>query len=1568
MQRPISLIVLTLFLLNSLLLHSQTYSWGNLPFGGGGFVSAVIVHPTTANVIYARTDVGGLYRWENTTKTWTPLTDWVSTSEMGYLGVESVALDPQNPAKVYALVGLDYFNSGKTAILISNDYGATFTSVVVTSQFTAHGNGDGRQTGERLAVDPNNSKILYCGTRSNGLFKSTDAGLTWSKVSSFPVSTTSNGNGICIVQFDGSSVSGGVTQKIYAGVSQTGSSVYVSTNGGTSWSAVSGQPTTYMPHRMALSGGTLYVTYANAAGPSITSAGGYIYKYSGSTWTNISPSTTTFNYGGISVVGSTILASTVSMWYTQPTWPSGSGTPYGDRIFISTNGGASWTDLMDKSLFAFNNNGIPWITNHALHWAGCAIIDPLNTSRAFVTSGNGLFMTENLTSTAISTWKFMCKGLEETVPLDMVSTASGYPATVIGDYDGAVYPNMVTYPSMHSPEIGSTYGIDCAPDNSLMVRVGGTGSNTPMYYSTNKGVSWTAFATLPNSSYYRGKAAISATGGIVVWSPSNSSTLYKTTNKGSSWTSVSGISLSDAYPVADQVNANKFYVLNGTTIYVSTDGGSTFSAKGTTATGAKKKIRTAPGVEGDLWVACGTGGLYRSTNSGTSFSKLTTIDSCIAVGFGKAATGKTFPTVYAWGTVNKIEGIYRSIDAGATWVRINDDAHEFGGTANGEFVIGDMNTFGTVYMSTAGRGVVYGVESGSSACLQPSLGIDTSLCGLSVPYTLNSNTLTATNVTYKWYKDGIVISAATAPTYSISVAGTYKVERDSSTCAKSDEIIITAALPTLNLGADQDICSATSVTLDAGISKSGYTYQWSKNATTISGATSKTYVATTGGTYSCTVSASNCTAVTDAIVVTNKLLDITPDTVCASGGIASLVVNTTGGPFEWYNVATNGTALATAATYSPTITATTTYYVKDAGGTSYTIGKTAQDDGGTSWNTNTFTDLTTQLNVTVTQAITLQSVSVYVQTAGTNVTIRFLSGTTIAYTYTATNQSAGLQVIPVNFALVPGTYVMDAVGTSNNLYLQSTLGSFPYSLANYISFSNAQSWASAYYGMFYNWKLKVGSTCVRTPVTALVSSSVPCADSQAPTTPGLITFGTVTQNSIVVNWTASTDNIAVTGYEVWVNGVLSTTVTGLTTTLSGLTCNTVYSIQIRAKDAAGNYSAYNAVASTTTLVTVAPTLTTPINYCQNATATALTATGSSLKWYTVAINGTALSAAPTPITTVTGTTTYYVSQTVSSCESQRTSIVVVVNSLPTISLGSDVVLCLGNATTLTASGGASYIWSNSKTTTSITVSPTSSITYTVTGTNSMNCSSTDAVVVTVNAVPQAPTVISPVNYAQNDIATVMTATGVNLLWYTDAATGIGNATAPTPSTLQAATTNYYVSQTINSCESSRSLITVVVKAKQTISLVAGWNLISFYVRPVDSSLATVFGGLGTNLICAKTADAFYNPSQLSYYNSLLKIEIGKAYLVKVTTAQTFTLTGDTIGTVSVSLKKGWNMLGFPKQTQVVINTSVSGITTNINTIKNFDGYWQPSGVNSLTNFTPGLGYFINVKADGLIQW
>jgi hypothetical protein len=684
------------------------YQWSNVAIGGGGFVSAIVTSKTQQNLVYARTDVGGAYRWDATNARWIPLTDWVSEAEVGLLGVEALALDPNNSAKLYMLAGTSYFNNGRSVVLRSSDYGASFQQTDVSNLFHVHGNGMGRQNGERLAVDPGSGNVLYAGSRDNGLFKSTDSGASWSRLSSLNVTTTPNGNGISFVLLDPSSIVGGVAQRVFVGVSRFGSvgpNLYRSDNAGSTFTAVSGAPTAYMPQRaVRASSSNLYITYANGAGPHPNSSqpepmdSGQIWRYNvaSGTWTNVTPSGYTSAFGGISVDPNNpqrLVASTINQYLQQ-------GNAWGDHFFITTDGGSNWVDVVYRG-FAKDPGGVSWISENSIHWAGSIEFDPFNTAAVWVTSGNGIFRTSNIDATP-ATWTFTVNGLEETVPLNVVSVPNGPFVSVIGDYDGFRHTDVTQSAPVHTPHMGgTTTGLAVAAGNTaIVVRVGSS-----MYYSTNTASSWTKTATM-NGSF--GQVALSANGSVLLHSPQSSSTTYRSTNFGASWTIVSGLSSAELRPVADTVNASKFYAYDNGTMRVSTDGGVTFNAAGTLASGGSKVIRAAPGIEGHIWVPLMGGGLARSTNSGTSFSTLANVTYCAAVGFGKTAGGANYPTLYIWGTVGGVTGIHRSTDQGATWIRVNDDAHEYGGPGNGQFVMGDMNTFGVVYMSSVGRGIVYG--------------------------------------------------------------------------------------------------------------------------------------------------------------------------------------------------------------------------------------------------------------------------------------------------------------------------------------------------------------------------------------------------------------------------------------------------------------------------------------------------------------------------------------------------------------------------------------------------------------------------------------------------------------------------------------------------------------------------------------------------------------------------------------------------------------------------------------------------------------------------------------------
>jgi hypothetical protein len=563
----------------------------------------------------------------------------------------------------------------------------------VTSKFKANGNGADRQKGEGLAVDPNLGSILFCGTRANGLFSSTDSGVTWNSVSSLSVGSSS----ISFVVFDPQTgTPGNPTQRIFVGVLTTGNNLFVSNDGGATWAPVAGSPSNSLPEKCALaSDSNLYITYG-------VDPNGALMKYNvtNSSWWNCSPSGTK-TYCGISVSPTNpnkLVATTYSEWLQQP-WN------YGDRIFVSINGGTNWTDIIASGRVTMNPNGIRYIINQAIHWAGALVMDPFNSDRVFVGSGNGIFSTTNLNSgLTTSTWKFMVKGLEETVPLDFISVPGGPLLNSVGDQGGFVHTDITVSPTITMSQ-STDFAYAPQKTNFVVRAVAGGGC----YYSTPPFTTWTAYPSAPNG-MTNGNVAVSADGSTVLWrsTASNTNACYVNTNPATSWVLSSGLTFS-ASPVGDPQNPSKFYAYNSGDgyVYSSTNGGFNFYRAGQAGTGGGA-MRVAPGFEGHVWVPRGGGGVKYSTNSGVTFWSGNLYD-CDAITFGKPAPGASYPAIFIWGmpASSSTPGMYRSNDQGTTWVRVNDNAHQYGGRGNAGLIVGDMNVHGRVYMSTAGRGVVY---------------------------------------------------------------------------------------------------------------------------------------------------------------------------------------------------------------------------------------------------------------------------------------------------------------------------------------------------------------------------------------------------------------------------------------------------------------------------------------------------------------------------------------------------------------------------------------------------------------------------------------------------------------------------------------------------------------------------------------------------------------------------------------------------------------------------------------------------------------------------------------------
>jgi photosystem II stability/assembly factor-like uncharacterized protein len=274
-----------------------------------------------------------------------------------------------------------------------------------------------------------------------------------------------------------------------------------------------------------------------------------------------------------------------------------------------------------------------------------------------------------------------------------------------------------------NPICGSGTGIDIAwgkPD--VVARVGWPGYTDKQWggVSLDAGKTWKAFKTEPKNGKGAGNIAVAADGSVLLYAPKDGHVVFSK-DQGATWARAEGLpdveataDWAPAYmrPAADRVNPSKLYLLDakGGQAYYSVDGGAHFTAAPTGLPNladyefSSASAQAVPGIEGDVWLTTGKE-LNHSTDGGKSYETVETVTAAHALGFGKAAEGKKYPAIYLIGKVADVAGFFRSDDAGRTWVRINDDAHQYGFV---NVINGDPRVYGRAYLGTGGRGIVVG--------------------------------------------------------------------------------------------------------------------------------------------------------------------------------------------------------------------------------------------------------------------------------------------------------------------------------------------------------------------------------------------------------------------------------------------------------------------------------------------------------------------------------------------------------------------------------------------------------------------------------------------------------------------------------------------------------------------------------------------------------------------------------------------------------------------------------------------------------------------------------------------
>ena len=420
------------------------YVYRHLPIGGGGYVTGFIFHPADANVMYCRTDIGGVYRFDYAEQKWVSLIDHVSADDLRETCPISVALDPADPARLFIASGMRDPDS-RGCLTVSEDCGATFVKRELP--FFVHGNLHGRGTGERLLFDPAplpegggsagaGGSRLWMASQLDGLWRSDDLGESWQRVATFPETACT------FVSRIGSCLLVGTEGLARRAADHRGHSLYFSLDDGATWQPVP-QPA-YVPvegskleglvaQRCATDGTHLYVTFS-ANGPrsqnvergytcdSGDCSCGRIARYAltpagPADMADITPEKGNWGFSAISAEHGLLVTATIHRQHQD-----------GDAIYLSRDHGATWTTILHglhTGRMAFRLSYMKPEYNggrNLIHWLTGLAIDPHRPNVAWFNTGTGVFRTQNLQDDTV-VWSDHCDGMEETVHINVHAQA-----------------------------------------------------------------------------------------------------------------------------------------------------------------------------------------------------------------------------------------------------------------------------------------------------------------------------------------------------------------------------------------------------------------------------------------------------------------------------------------------------------------------------------------------------------------------------------------------------------------------------------------------------------------------------------------------------------------------------------------------------------------------------------------------------------------------------------------------------------------------------------------------------------------------------------------------------------------------------------------------------------------------------------------------------------------------------------------------------------------------------------------------------------------------------------------
>jgi photosystem II stability/assembly factor-like uncharacterized protein/5-hydroxyisourate hydrolase-like protein (transthyretin family) len=575
----------------------------------GGYIESFAIDPTNSQTVYAGTFGGGIFKTVNGGVNWTTANSGLTSTY-----ISSIAIDPTNSQTVY--VGTNGGFSGANG-------GGLFKSTNGGTSWSAVNSGITASNISSLAIDPNNSQIIYAGTNS-GVYKTTDGGTTWSANGGL------NSLSVSSIVIDPSN-----NQTLYAGTSGfyngTWGAVFKSSNGGTIWSLVYSSVTYTSGAALAIDPTNSQTVYVSIYGVGVSKT-----TNGGTTWATVNSGLTSTDTRSLAIDpinNQTLYAATRT------------------GIFKTTNGGTTWSSLYSAPV-ATSTYGLA--------------IDPTNSQTLYVGRyPGGVLKTTN----GGSSWAAMNNGLAATsinaISVDPTSSQNVYAGTcesVFKSTNGGTTWTAINN-GITNTDIAA---IAIDPRDSQHVYIGTWGGG--LFKTTNGGDSWTA-ANSGLTSLDVISLALDPASSQTLYAGTSVHGLFKTTTGGASWSAINtGMTATSVYSIAiDPTNSQTVFAGGYGGVFKSINGGSSWIAinNGMTATYVQALV-IDPGNNQTVYVATNVGA-FKTTDGGTTWTAINsglTSTNVYTVAFDPANS----QTIYA-GTIGG--GVFISVDGGTTWSAIN---------------------------------------------------------------------------------------------------------------------------------------------------------------------------------------------------------------------------------------------------------------------------------------------------------------------------------------------------------------------------------------------------------------------------------------------------------------------------------------------------------------------------------------------------------------------------------------------------------------------------------------------------------------------------------------------------------------------------------------------------------------------------------------------------------------------------------------------------------------------------------------------------------------------------------